>query len=126
MTHMLIALGIIWLATACCVFGLGFEAHRWRADRSERRAIPYRLSLEGYRATLPPSRYQPGEHYMFSGQADPGQFEIPREPRIDRLALLADAADIATREMTAAEAHREAEQIWLEVQGNPDLWRYRP
>jgi hypothetical protein len=115
MIHLLIILGIVWLATGCCVFGLGFEAASWLADRREHAAVPYRLSLEGYRATLP-----------FQGAADHTQFEIPREPRIDRLALLADAADIASRDMTAAEAHREAEQIWLEVQGNPDLWRYRP
>jgi hypothetical protein len=121
--HLWLILGIVWLATAGSTFGLGFEARALLAERRER-AVPYILSLEGYRATDPPSAYpRPGEWH---GAAHAEQFEIPREPRIDRLALLADAVDIAAREMTAAEAHREVDQIWREVQGNPDLWRYRP
>jgi hypothetical protein len=124
MIHLLVILGIVWVATAGCVFGLGFEAHRWWAERPERHAIPYRLTLDGYRAAADYRTAGP-----FQGAADHTQFEIPRpapQPQIDRLALLSDAIGVAESQMDAAEAHREAEQIWLEVEMNPDLWRHRP
>jgi len=115
MTHALIILGIVWLATAGCMFGLGFEACAWLAERQWTRPVTYWPTIEAYRATTP-----------FQGAADAGQFEIPRAGQIDRMAMLDDALAISERQMTAAEAHREAEQIWLEVQGNPDLWPYLP
>lgn len=113
MTHMLIMLGIIWLATAGCMLGLGYELRGWLEQRRANLAVPYRLSLEGYRATA------------YSGAADPGyQLRVPAA-QVNPAAMMDDALSIAERQISALEAHREAEAIWLEVEGNPDLWRYR-
>jgi len=96
MTQLLIVLGVVWALTAACVFALGYEAAGRLAERRERTPVPYWPTLEGCRVTSP-----------FQGAMHPEQFEIPRET-------------------AATQAHREVEQIWREVEADPDRWRHQP
>jgi hypothetical protein len=124
-------LGIVWMITAGCVFGLGWQTRAWLADRQLADAladqpVPYQVTRSGWMTGIygPPSAsasygtWNPPRR--FQGAADPA-FEAPVPP--DAMAMAAAAYRLGQEAMTADEARREVNAIWAEIEADPERWQ---
>lgn len=133
---LIIAVAVV-VATAACIFGLGWEARgclasrqadaREAAGRAARvapcdRPVPYPLTVarvieSGQQLAGPP----------FAGTSAPGQpFDLMTAmARANRLSLLSDAMGIVERQYDWRQAEREVAAIIAEVEADPERWRHR-